>query len=136
MKRIIRGREEQAGRENGKPATQAMIDFAAENWKLTQAVERSVPGMDPMDAERFLNQFGWYQRKARAMLEEAGLSVVDPTGQAYQPGMAVSPLNLEDFPERPDAVFRIAQTVEPIIMENGRVRKTGTVMLSEETEER
>lgn len=132
MNRMCQAREEQEERENSRPATQAMVDFAAENWKLMQTVERCVPGMDPFDAERFLNQFGWYQRKVQAMLAEAGLSVVELTGQAFQPGMAVTPLNLEDFPNRPDAAFRIAQTVEPIVMEKGMVRKTGIVMLREE----
>ena len=94
-------------------------------------IRRSAYSMDPMDAERMLNQYEWYQRKVLAVLEEAGLSVVDLTGQIYDAGMAVSPLNLEDFPDNPDAVYLIEQMVEPIIIEHGTVRKTGTVMLKE-----
>ncbi|MBQ7485872.1 MAG: hypothetical protein IJT77_00065 [Clostridia bacterium] len=130
--KLFRSREGVQMPENGAFASQAMVDFAAENWKLNQGLERAVLEMEPMAAERFLNQFEWYQRKVQAMLDEAGLSIVDLTGMEYSAGMAVSPLNLEDFPNRPDAVFRIAQMVDPIIMQNGQVRKTGTVMLSEE----
>lgn len=130
--KLFRSREGVQMPENGAFASQAMVDFAAENWKLNQGLERAVLEMEPMAAERFLNQFEWYQRKVQAMLDEARLSIVDLTGMEYSAGMAVSPLNLEDFPNRPDAVFRIAQMVDPIIMQNGQVRKTGTVMLSEE----
>ncbi len=122
--------------ETAEPcASQALVDFAAEHWKLTRTVERCVPGMDPMDADRFLNHFEWYQRKTWAVLEEAGLILVDLTGQEYHPGMAATPLNLEDFPDWPGARFRVGQMVEPIVMERGRIRKAGTVMLCEEADE-
>ena len=116
-------------------ASQALADLAAESWRLEKQVQRAVGGMDPMDADRFLNQFEWYMRKVVAVLEENGLRTVDLTGEEYSVGMAVTPLNLEDFPDGDGMRFRIGQMVEPIVMENGRVRKTGTVMLAAETEE-
>ena len=120
---------------DGNMVSQALVDLAAESWRLDRQVQRAAGGMDPMDADRFLNQFEWYMRKVGAVLEENGLYTVDLTGEEYSVGLAVTPLNLEDFPEGSDMRFRIAQMVEPIVMENGRVRKTGTVMLVAETEE-
>lgn len=115
--------------------SQAMADLATESWRLEQAVQRAVFQMDPMEANRFLNQFEWYRRVLRTALAEVGLRVVDVTGEPYQVGMAVTPLNLEDFPDDPEIRFRIAQMVEPIVMEHGKVRKTGTAMLAEDLEE-
>ena len=135
MKKLLRSKKETQVNEKGLSAPQTMVEFASENWKLVRSLDRYIQGMDPLDAERFLNQFAWYQRKAQEMLDEAGLSAVDLTGMKYNTGMAVSPLNLEDFPNRPDAAYRVAQMVDPIIMENGHVRKAGTVMLSEEIDE-
>ena len=135
MKKMFRFKEALQMEDNDLSAAQTMVDFASENWKLNQSLERYVLGMDPLDAERFLNQFAWYQRKVQAVLDEAGLSIVDLTGMEYHTGMAVSPLNLEDFPNCPGTVFRIAQMVDPIVMEKGHVRKAGTVMLSEEIRE-
>ncbi len=129
---LFRKKEKQP--ESDAAASQALVDFAAENWRICQTVQRSAFSMDAMDAERLMNQFEWYQRKVHELLEEAELRVVDLTGQVYDVGMAVSPLNLEDFPENPDAVYQIEQMVSPIVMEHGRVRKTGTVMLKEMTE--
>lgn len=135
MKKLLRSKKETQVNEKGLSAPQTMVEFASENWKLVRSLDRYIQGMDPLDAERFLNQFAWYQRKAQEMLDEAGLSAVDLAGMKYNTGMAVSPLNLEDFPNRPDAAYRVAQMVDPIIMENGHVRKAGTVMLSEEIDE-
>ena len=116
-------------------ASQAMVEFASENWRFQQCLLRATELMDPMDAERLINQYLWYQRKVTAVLEEAGIKVVDLTGQDYDIGMAITPLNLDDFPERPDMKYKIEQMVEPIVMERGEVRRTGTVMLSEELKE-
>ncbi len=116
-------------------ASQALVDLAVETWRLERSVRRAVPGMDPIEADRFLNQFEWYLRKVNAVLSENGLRAVDLTGEEYTVGQAVTPLNLEDFPEGMPLRFRIAQMADPIVMENGRVRKTGTVLLEAETEE-
>ena len=112
--------------------SQAMVDFASETWRFRQTVEQSLSGMDPTDRQRFINHYQWYLRKIQAVLDESGLSIVDLTGERYDVGMAVSVLNLEDFPNYPDAVYTIEQMVAPIIIENGNVRKIGTVMLREE----
>ena len=134
-KRSAPGGEKKKAPSGGIRASQALADLAAESWRLERQVQRAVGGMDPMEADRFLNQFEWYMRKVGAVLEENGLRTVDLTGEEYSVGLAVTPLNLEDFPEGSGMRFRIAQMVEPIVMENGLVRKTGTVMLMPETEE-
>ena len=126
------GKNAKSGSGRPEQASQAMVELAAENWRFQQAFALSVEAMDPLDANRLTNQFVWYQRKVTAVLEEAGLRTVDLTGQIYDVGMAVTALNLDDFRETPGMQYRIAQMVEPIIMENGIVRRPGTVMLSEE----
>ena len=60
-------------------------------------------------------------------MDDSGLSVISVDGQPYDPGMAVTPLNLEDF--EADDVLYVEQTMEPIIMEGDTVIKTGTVLL-------
>ena len=49
-------------------------------------------------------------------------------GQSYDPGMAVSALNIADF--GPDDVLIIDQTVEPIVMGPDGLVRGGTVMLA------
>ena len=59
--------------------------------------------------------------------EKAGLKIVNVDGQLYDPGMAVTPLNIEDF--ETDDILYVEQTMEPIIMQENAVVKTGTVIL-------
>lgn len=131
--KLLTGKKKSSPPAPGK-ASQPLVDLASESWRFSQTLSGCLSCMDPLDADRLANRYAWYSRKVQAVLEEAGLTAVDLTGQIYDAGMAVTPLNLEDFPPHAGAAFRIAQMVEPIIMENGTVRKTGSVMLSEDTE--
>ena len=130
----IDGSRKATGREPMRQASQAMVELASEQWRLDQQVARALASMDPFEAERFASSYAWYQRVIAAVIDEAGLRAVDLTGAAYDVGMAVTPLNLDDFPPHQGATYRISQMVEPIIMEHGAVRKTGTVMLTEDLE--
>lgn len=115
-------------------ASPNLIELASESWRFHQIMQRSICSMDPFDAQRLASHYGWYQRIVQNVLEEAGLHVVDLTGERYDAGMAVTPLNLEDFPEGMQSSYYIAQMIEPIVMQDGIVRKPGTAMLGEELE--
>ena len=57
-----------------------------------------------------------------------GLRIVEiPSGTEYDPGMAVTPLNISDF-EANDSL-QVENTLEPVIMSGDSVLKTGTVIL-------
>ena len=127
--------ERKKEQEAEKTCSQAMVDLAAESWRLDQNVRRAVVSMEPMEANRFLNQYNWYRRKLWEALTEVGLRIVDVTDEDYHIGMAVSPLNLEDFADCPAEKLCIGQMVEPIVMEKGKVRREGKVMLAEKSEE-
>lgn len=118
-----------AGAVQDRGATRALVELAAESWRLDQAVANALMAMEPFEAERFANQYAWYRRIVADVLDEVGLRAVDLTGRDYDVGMAVSPLNLEDVASPDGAGCRIAQMVEPIVMEGAAVRKTGSVML-------
>ena len=126
--------EAKAGDDSLPRASQALVELASESWRLDRQVARALASMDPFEAERFASSYAWYQRVVATVLDEAGLRAVDVTGTAYDVGMAVTPLNLDDFPRYQDGAYRVAEMIEPIIMEHGSVRKMGTVMLSEDLE--
>ena len=133
MRRLFDNQKPAFGEPEKEAASQSLVDLALETWRFRQTAERCMPGMDLMDAERFANGFEWYLRKVQAVLDEAGLSVIDLTGLPYDQGMAVTPLNLDDFYADAGLPLTVAQMVEPIIMENGSVRRAGSVLLREET---
>ncbi len=131
LRSLMSGQSEKVGTKAGS-APESLVDLALETWRFRQTAERCLLGMNPLDAERFSNGFEWYLRTVQVVLNEAGLSVVDLTGKPYDQGMAVTPLNLEDFYMEADLPLTVAQMVEPIIIENGSVRRVGSVLLREE----
>lgn len=107
-----------------------LADIAAETFRLRGVFRRAVRNADPGEKKKYMSQFSWFEKKVGAALEDMGISTVDLTGEKYDPGMAVTPLNLDDFPA--DSELFIERMMEPVIMQAGRLIRTGTVMLGEE----
>lgn len=107
---------------NGK----ALVEIAAEAWRLDRVVEKASLRMDPLDAERFIGQYRWFRKRVDAALAEAQMRLVDLTGQDYSVGMAATPLNMDEFDDEP---LVVAQMVEPIVMRGNDVMRAGKLML-------
>ncbi|MNR10655.1 hypothetical protein D3C85_1269180 [compost metagenome] len=106
---------------------QSLIDMAVESWRFSRLFSRVVSKMDAGEAGRYVNQVRYFQKKIEESLDASGLKLVNVEGQSFDPGMAVSAINIGDF--GPDDLLLIYQMVEPIIMGPEGLRKQGTVML-------
>jgi hypothetical protein len=105
----------------------SLIDIAVESWKFSRIFARVVNKLDAGEAGRYVNQLRYFQKKVEQNLDAVGLKLVNVEGHAFDPGMAASPLNIEDF--GPDDTLLVDQMVEPIIMGPDGLKKQGTVML-------
>ncbi len=105
----------------------AIAEIAAESWRYQLALGKVLKRMDAIEAERFSRQYGYFASKVNRAVASAGLTVLDLTGQGYNPGLPVQAMNLEEFDEDEDLI--ITQTIEPVIMIGHRVIKTGVVTL-------
>jgi hypothetical protein len=83
--------------------------------------------LDAGEGSRYLSQQRYFQKKISESLEDVGLKLVNVEGQVYDPGIAATALNLEDF--APHDVLMVEQMVEPIIMDANGLCRSGTVML-------
>lgn len=106
---------------------QAIVDIAVEAWRFRHIFERAMSKLDAGDSTRYISQYSWFSKKVDTALENAGLRIVNIEGQYYDVGMAATPLNIDDFAPT-DKLF-VEQMVEPIIMDDDTVVKTGTVIL-------
>ena len=106
---------------------QSIVSIASELFRFQRVFERAVAKMELDEQGKYMSQFSWFSKKVLKAVEEANLKVINPEGQLYDPGMAVTPLNLDDF-ETDDRLY-VQQTIEPIIMQENTVFKTGTVIL-------
>jgi hypothetical protein len=106
---------------------QSIMDMAVEAWRFQRVFEKAMTKLDAGDSARYISQFSWFIKKVNIALENAGLRLVNVEGQCFDVGMAVTPLNMDDF-ETIDKLL-VEQMIEPIIMDAESVVKTGIVIL-------
>ncbi len=107
--------------------TQSVINMAVESWRVGKVFERMLSKLDAGEQGRYLSQFRWFMKKIEESLEEAGLRIVNVEGYPFDPGMAATPLNIEEFAA--DDALVVGQMLEPIIMGKDGLVKMGTVLL-------
>ena len=106
---------------------EAIINLTIESWRFAKVFERGITQLNAARAKRHTSQLQLFLRKTEESLEDVGLRIVNIEGQPYDPGMATTPLNIEDF--EPDDYLVVDQMLEPIIMDGGSLARTGTVTL-------
>lgn len=106
----------------------ALIDISIEGWRFTRVFGRLLSKLDAGEAPRYANQARYFIKKIDDAMDGFGMKIVSLEGQPYDPGMAVSALNIADF--GPDDILVIDQMVEPIVMGQDGLIRGGTVMLA------
>lgn len=107
--------------------TKAVISMATESWRFSRVFERLLTKLDAGEQTRYQSQFRWFLKKVDEALEQADLRLVNVEGHPFDPGMAATPLNIEDFQTSDFLV--VDQMLEPIIMGKDGLVKIGTVTL-------
>lgn len=110
------------------PERKALIDVAIEGWRFARVFGRLLSKLDAGEAPRYANQARYFLKKIDDGLDGFGLRIVSLEGQLFDPGMAVSALNLADF--GPDDVLVVDQMVEPVVMGPDGLVRGGTAMLA------
>lgn len=108
-------------------ARKAVISMAIESWRFTRVFERLLSRLDAGEQNRYKSQFRWFVKKMEEALEQADLRIVNLEGQLFDPGMAATPLNIEEFDAQD--ILIVDQMLEPVIMGKEGLIKTGTVTL-------
>ncbi|MDL2226698.1 hypothetical protein LJB86_03470 [Deltaproteobacteria bacterium OttesenSCG-928-M10] len=110
-----------------KAMRDAVISMAVESWRFGRVFDRLLLKLDAGEQQRYTSQFRWFLRKVEEALEQADLRIVNVEGHPFDPGMAATPLNIEEF-DANDALI-VDQMLEPIIMGKEDLVKTGIVTL-------
>ncbi len=117
--------------EDGKPdlevVTRSLLDVAVESWRFTRLLDRLLLKLDAGEQSRYRGHFRWFHRKLGDSLRDAGMRIVNVEGHDFDPGVAATPLNIEEF-DSDDALI-VDQMLEPIIMGPDGVIRMGTVTL-------
>ena len=107
-----------------------IINIAIEAWRFRRVSNRLINKLDSAEQQRYQNQSRWFEKKLEEFLAQFGWQIVDVEGHHFDPGMAATPLNIEDFGEE-DSLM-VDQMLEPVIMGKDQLVKTGTVVLKKE----
>jgi hypothetical protein len=94
--------------------TRALVDMSIDSWRFAKAFAKMVGKVDAGEAVRYDNQYRYYVKRIGENLARVGLRVVSVEGAPYDPGIAVTALNIADF--EPNDLLLIDQMIEPIIM--------------------
>jgi len=119
--------EESAEDARPQKAEHALVDLAIESWRFQKLFVRALTKLDAGESLRFSNQHRFYVKRIEECLAEAGFKLVSIEGQLYEPGAAVTALNLNDFNAEEELV--IDQMIEPVVMSPSGLFRAGTVML-------
>ena len=106
---------------------QVVISMAVESWRVGRVFDRMLMKLDAGEQARYKSQFSWFIKKVEEALEDAELRIVNVEGHPFDPGMAATPLNIEEFDA--NDLLMVDQMIEPIIMGKEGLIKTGTVTL-------
>ena len=106
---------------------QVVIGMAVESWRFGRVFDRMLMKLDAGEQVRYRSQFRWFMKKIEDSLEEVGLRIVNVDGHPFDPGMAATPLNIEEF-DASDSLM-VDQMIEPIIMSKEGLVRAGTVTL-------
>ncbi len=107
--------------------TKSISDIASELYRFRRVFDKAISKLDSDEQGKYMSQFAWFSKRVDKAMNKAGLRILDVEGQLFDPGMAVTALNIEDF-ETTDELY-IEQMMEPIIMKGDSIHKTGTVIL-------
>ena len=105
----------------------ALQDIAIESWRFVGLVNKLLTQLDAGERGRYQGQIRFFLRKLESNLESAGLKIVNLEGNPFDPGMAATALNIEDFSESDNLV--VDQMIEPVIMGPEGLLRSGTVIL-------
>ena len=75
----------------------SIANISSELCRFKNVFEKAISKLDFEEQSKYMSQFAWFSKKVTKAVEDAGLRIVSLEGQAYDPGMAVTPLNIDDF---------------------------------------
>ena len=117
----------QASEKRMEAQKTALMNSAIESWRFSKVFERMLGQLDAGNTRRYTSQLRFFVKRTEQTLEDMGIRVINVEGLPYDPGMAATPVNIDDF--EVDDALEVNLMLEPILMEGTVLVKTGKVTL-------
>ena len=108
----------------------SLLDIAVEEYRMREVIVNILGKLNPVDAPRFESRYRYFSSEVEKAITNAGFRLLDADnfiGKQFDIGMAVKPLNIQDFDTYD--ILVIQQVIEPVIMEGENVARVGIVKL-------
>ena len=105
-----------------------VIALSVEAWKFIRLFQRAVGKLEMSEQSRFISQARFFQKRVDAVLEQNNVRLESLEGQIFEPGLAATPLNADEFHDSSDRLV-VAQMIEPVVIGPNGVIRTGTFLL-------
>lgn len=109
-----------------------IVNLVIESWRFAKVGEKYLHKLDSIEQNRYQNQLRWFVKKTIEGLEQAGFKLLNLEGQTFETGMAVTPINIEDFAKEDKLIVEQMLTPTIIKTETGAVIQTGTAILKKD----
>lgn len=105
-----------------------LLNFIIESWRFSNLFQQVISKLPEEERKRYTGRHNWYNKQLESTIKSCGYKVINISNEIYDPGMALTPINIDEFTEGERLI--VDYMVEPIIMdENGNIVKTGTAIL-------
>lgn len=105
-----------------------LLALSIEAWKFVRLFQRALSKFEPSEQTRFSGQIRFFQRRVDTLLEARGIRLESLEGHLFEPGLAATPLNADEFSNSEQRLV-VAQMIEPVVMGPNGVVRTGTFLL-------
>jgi hypothetical protein len=104
-----------------------LLKIVVEGWKFSRVYQRLISKLDAGEQSRFTSQVRYFLKQMEENLSEVGITLVNLEGHPFDPGMAATAINLNDF--SPNDMLVVDQMLEPVITGKMGLVRMGTVLL-------
>lgn len=104
-----------------------LLGLASEAWRFSKLFIRVIARLDAGEQPRYISQYRYFTKQVEDILTGQGYRLVNLEGHPFDPGMAATPINLNDF--LPEDLLVVDQMLEPVILNDEGIVKMGTVIL-------
>lgn len=106
-----------------------LADLLVDYWKLARGSSKAARLLQQPESKRLLSQTKYAVRQLNGFADRFGFRIVEFDGLNFEPGMAASADNEDDFDN--EAALIVAMTIEPAIIRDMRVVRPGRVIVAQ-----
>ena len=113
---------------------ESIVDLIVESWRLNRFTKNLAEKIDdPKIKKRAINQVKRFEKCFQTTLETLNLKEIDFTGEIFETGLPVLPINLGDF--NADDILIIDKMFEPTIkiVDTSKIIRKGAAVLKKKS---